>query len=578
MRSLPERAQQVFLRLCRMEEDDRYTFFFPDSGDQLAVLAEHGVVETDGQRLLVDPAAAELGRAAIDSELARSVDEGMAANWTASMVVARDNGQVGEVVSLALKAAPYLRRLERWDQLAWVCETALARDTSPSTAALLLPFAEAAAKGGLGERALHARVLIEVDRERGLAQSREVLAAAVAAGDFRLAAATASELSNVLRAAGSPEASTLARQASEYTASAGLGPWSRALARLRELQALPADRAVLDEVRRLLAELPATSGEPETTTLWHVREGLLNLGSYVGATVGDGLHFAEELVASMTSRNATLPDLAKARFVLADRLVDAGRDTEAREHLLWCQSVSDDGAVSGVLAGIEDRAGNHSRAAELKADALRAAYAAGNLTAIGEGHHDLAVLLGRLDSASPRVLANYVASAVIAFRMQAGTLATEIDMLAMFTFAHGLPPQIALEDMIALAEQTEGVHLGDLLERLPQQAPDELQQVFDAVLQRAGQTMQDWTPLMSAVVLKASGDEQPGLDEHLRAWLTDLDQRAGTEPLLHALHRVLAGERGPELLAGLGMLPTGIVSKILGALSERERGGSAPAS
>ena len=160
----------------------------------------------------------------------RSVDEEMAANWITSLTAARDAGHAAEVVRAAVSAAPHLQRLERWSDLAWVCDTALGLDRSPAMVALVRPFVQAAAEGSGGrtERALHARVIAETDRERGLAMSRELLADAVADGDFHVAAWTARDVSDALRAEGRlDEALALARQASEHTARAGFGPWTR---------------------------------------------------------------------------------------------------------------------------------------------------------------------------------------------------------------------------------------------------------------------------------------------------------------------------------------------------------------
>lgn len=226
------------------------------------------------------------------------------------------------------------------------------------------------------------------------------------------------------------------------------------------------------------------------------------------------------------------------------------------------------------LAGVEDQLGHHARAIELTTDALRFAYVAMDPAVIGPGHHDMAVLLGRVDNSSPQVLAHYLASAIIAHRTGAETLSAEIEVLAMFAFAHGLPGRIALDDICTLAEQTSGVRLRDLLARLPQRVPDELQQLADSVLRRAHETMEDWRPLMTAVVLRATGRADAGLAEELEIRLAGLEQNAGSAPMAGALRRVLAGERGPELLDGLGLLPFGIVKKVLDALSEPVPGGS----
>ncbi|GAA3635917.1 hypothetical protein GCM10022267_23130 [Lentzea roselyniae] len=535
-----------------MEESDRLTHFLRDADDGLAVLSEHGLITLAGRRVHLDPGAVVAGRAMVSPELARSVDEELAAHWTASLDVARDKGQADLIVTAAIGAAPYLHRLGRWDDLARMCGTALAHD-----------------------------------RERGLALSREVLAEAVATENFLVASWAARDVSEALRADGRlDDARELARQASEHTERAGLGPWSRAAARVRELRIRSDqgdDRAVLDEVRQLLAALPETSGEEENTTYTHARGMVLELGMNAAAGIGDqttSLDFTEQILAGMLAANAPEADLARARYVLGGRLVALGRDDEAREPLEWCRAFcaehGDIGLlvqVIAVLMEIEDRAGNHARAIELTADALRLAYLMGDPHLISLRHHDFAVLLGRVETASPKVLAHYLASIFVAIRTDAPNVATEIEMLAWYAFAHGLPPRMELSEYIALAEQTEGVRLGELLSALPQRLPDELQ-VADRAMTRAGQIMQDWSPFLTAVVLRAVGDDRPGVDENLEIGFTGLEQSAGTGPLVTALRRVLAGERGPELLDGLGLLPYGLVSKALDAISEQERAGS----
>jgi hypothetical protein len=227
--------------------------------------------------------------------------------------------------------------------------------------------------------------------------------------------------------------------------------------------------------------------------------------------------------------------------------------------------------VVDQLAAIEDQQGNHARAIAFKAEALGLAYAAGEPHQISRQHHDYAVLLGRVDNSSPHVLAHYFASAAIAVRSDAPTLRDEIEMLAMFAFAFGIPERMSLnDDICAPVEEIPGVRLWDLLEGLPHTTSDDLSQLVHRAMARAQETMQDWSPFMTAVVLQAEGGAQWAAE--LEAELAGLERNPGAAPLAHAVRRVLAGERGPELLNGLGMLPFGMVSKILATL--RERAGS----
>ncbi|MEV6239887.1 hypothetical protein [Lentzea sp. NPDC051838] len=285
-------------------------------------------------------------------------------------------------------------------------------------------------------------------------------------------------------------------------------------------------------------------------TLCCVREDDLHM--YV---VGD----ADDELAVLSEHG--LIEIEDGRLRLHPGAVEAGRTmaglADSRFH------------VADQLAAIEHQQGRHDRALDLKAEALGLAYATTDPHEISKQHHDYAVLLGRVDNGSPHVLAHYFASAAIALRSGAPTLRDEIEMLAMFAFAFGLPERMSLNDFCALAEEIEGVRLWDLLSELPS-APEDLSGLVVGAMERAHETMRDWSPLMTAVVLQAEGDDQWAAQ--LQAELAGLEQNPGAIPLARVLRRVLAGERGPELLNGLGMLPFGLVSKILATL--RERAGS----
>lgn len=258
-----------------------------------------------------------------------------------------------------------------------------------------------------------------------------------------------------------------------------------------------------------------------------------------------------------------LIEIVGQRMQLHPGAVEAGRAmaelAESRFH------------VVDQLAAIEDQQGNHARAIAFKAEALGLAHAAGDPHEISKQHHDYAVLLGRVDNSSPRVLAHYFASAAIALRSAAPTLRDEIEMLAMFAFAFGLPERMSLnDDICAPVEEIPGVRLWDLLDRLPHTSSEDLSQLVQLAMARAQETVQDWSPFMTAVVLQAEGGSQWAAE--LEAELAGMERTPGVAPLARVVRRILAGERSPDLLAGLGMLPFGMVSKILATL--RERAGS----
>jgi hypothetical protein len=227
--------------------------------------------------------------------------------------------------------------------------------------------------------------------------------------------------------------------------------------------------------------------------------------------------------------------------------------------------------VVDQLAAIEDQQGHHARAMELKAEALGLAYAAGDPHEISKQHHDYAVLLGRVDNSSPRVLAHYFASAAIALRSDAPTLRDEIEMLARFAFAFGIPERLSLnDDICAPVEEIPGVQLWDLLDHLPHTTSEDLSRLVQLVMARAQETAQDWTPFLAAVVQQAEGGSQWAAE--LEAELAGMERTPSVAPLARVVRRILAGERSPDLLIGLGMLPFGMASKILTTL--RARAGS----
>ena len=56
-----------------------------------------------------------------------------------------------------------------------------------------------------------------------------------------------------------------------------------------------------------------------------------------------------------------------------------------------------------------------------------------------------------------------------------------------YAFAFGFPERIALDEMCALVEGN-GVRPGELLDRLPRTAPDELQHLVESAMRRAHET------------------------------------------------------------------------------------------
>lgn len=270
---MPEPARKVFLTLCCTEENDRRTSFNLDAGDELALLTECGLIEIVDHHLSLHPGVAEAGRAMADPEFARSVGEKFANMWVASLAFGRGrestDGNTALIVDAAVGAAPYLHRLERWEQLAWVCEAALCREKTPRMVASLLPFLETVATkdNGLPMQSLYASTVALIDRPRGHAMLRGLFTRAVSERSYAAASSVATDLAHIYQAEGRlTEALALAREASEYTRLAGFGQFTQIGSEYVELSILldlGCEREVLEGVRRLLSVIPDSSDAPE---------------------------------------------------------------------------------------------------------------------------------------------------------------------------------------------------------------------------------------------------------------------------------------------------------------------------
>jgi hypothetical protein len=253
-----------------------------------------------------------------------------------------------------------------------------------------------------------------------------------------------------------------------------------------------------------------------------------------------------------------------------------GRYAEARDMLLRCKEICEQhgdirrlAGVVGTLAIIEHELGHDSRAIEMSEDALRFDYVVADLTRIIAGHHDLASLYDVVEQASHRVRAHRLAAALAAFRIGHRTLDTRVRTLAEFEFSYGLPGQPSFEDICQVVEEVDGVRFRELLDSFPQRAPDEIRSLMDLMAVQTQDVMNEWSPLITAVVNAAKTAAET---EELQAMLARLDENEA--PLVNALRRVIAGERGPELLDDVTWTSFGVLRAVLDTLSEQERAGS----
>jgi tetratricopeptide (TPR) repeat protein len=336
-----------------------------------------------------------------------------------------------------------------------------------------------------------AGVLMRVDRAEAEQLLRGALDAAAGAGDDWNAVFIAGQLFNLLLdVVRLDEALALAERLPELTAQAGLGPWSQLAdwgSRLQVLGLMGDHARVLAEVgelRTVMAGLPARRGTDEAVDPWNVREGTLGIGRSSALATGEWsqcLELNAEKVASMRGRGAGVHEATRFRFNDAGALIRLGRLAEAERLLAECQRVFEDhadipmlGIVLSARADLESHRGNNRAAADLERAALRLSYARPEPRNIAISHHNLAIYLGRLGDDRATRRAHRLAAALI--RQLAGMSHYLVGTIRALTYEMredgGTDPSLpsTVAQVIAVAEQTEGVHLSALLTALQ---PDE---------------------------------------------------------------------------------------------------------
>ena len=169
-------AQAVFNVLCCLEEQDRQSALVeevlpriwrrlefagepPRANESLLALRRAALVDAEESRpgseqlpgmsghpeevYRLHPCVAEAGRAGAGERFQAAVDAELANAWVAAFVLGRRLESEGGgvlVVRAALRAAPYLMRQSRWDTASELLHEVLRRDSSPATAAAVLPL------------------------------------------------------------------------------------------------------------------------------------------------------------------------------------------------------------------------------------------------------------------------------------------------------------------------------------------------------------------------------------------------------------------------------------------------------
>ncbi|MGH8897973.1 MAG: hypothetical protein ACRDZ4_13370 [Egibacteraceae bacterium] len=348
--------------------------------------------------------------------------------------------------------------------------------------------------------------------------------------------------------------------------------------------------AAVHALRETMAGLAEHSETRETAVPWNVRETVLNIGVFAARDLGrweEALAFNAEAAGSKRRRGASRLAQARTRFNDYGPLLRLGRLEEARALLLDCRQVYEDahhaaglGKALGALAGVEDELGHTGSAARLGQDALRLKYAAGGPDDVAASHLNLAGYLQR-GGQDPAVttVAHRLASAVIELQTGSGRLPDTLRVLAEDLAGFDGDPPGSFAQLCQLVDQTDDVHLAQLVDRLPKQAGDGEEALAEVVrLARqlpADQTfelerhLQNWAPVIAWIVAAVTGDTAAATA--VEQVLTEGEQadQADWVALVDRLRRVLAGDRGDDLVAGLDPIDTAIVQRTLDALARR---------
>jgi CHAT domain len=483
----------------------------PPPGQLLSNLSAVALVQAeDGAPVTyrMHPGVAAAVTAAVGPGVRGAVDTVLAGYWAAVSEGAREQ-EGGDhsalVVAAGLAAVPYLLRQAGWNTAAALLDQALLRDQSPGVVAVVLPALRriAEATGTPAHRVVLARALrLAGDAEAGPLLG-DTLQAAAAAGDYRLAAGVAGDLVILLREAGRlAEALAMTGQRARYTGRAGLGPWTQLvdqgqrlqiLADMGEYEGVLAETSVL---RGQMGQLPARPGASETVLPSQVREAILDTGLQSALALGrwqQCLDLTVEIAASKRERVAGLHELTRTRFNDAFPLIRLGRLAEAGRLLRECQQVFEDhrdapmlAMVLSTRADLENASGRTEAAADLERTALRLCYARPDLRDIAISHHNLANYLWEAGGDRAGERAHRLAAALI-YQLIGMThhLADAQRALAAEVRADvGADLPAALGDVIQVAERTDGVRLGELIETL-QPDPQAVEQTLAEILHAA---------------------------------------------------------------------------------------------
>jgi len=235
--------------------------------------------------------------------------------------------------------------------------------------------------------------------------------------------------------------------------------------------------------------------------------------------------------------------------------------------------------VLGTRAFLETRRNRPQEALELTSTAIRLGYVQPEPRHIATSHYFLAEYLQMTDAHPAAARAHRLAAALL-YQLCGMThdldgtrraLATELRQDAG---REDLPGTV--DEVVRVAEQTEGVHLDQLITALQpdrQAVAGALAEILRAAADiNAGQDpavqdqLRQWEPVIAAMVAAADGDSDAAAQ--LTPVLDQLAQEQDWAAVAAVLRRIISGDRDGSLLEGLNPTGTYIADQVLTRLAQ----------
>lgn len=500
------------------------------------------------------------------------------------------------VLEGARRAAPYLLRAQRWEELTWLLEALIRRDDRPQTLAFVIPLLRTSAErmaGTESEWRVEGTLADALSRIGRHSEAEAILHEAIWRSrkqrDPRPATIISRHLFNLLVSTGRyEEALRTTEEAAVSAREARLGPWtvlSHESDRLKVLDLLGRYPEVLEAVQRhlsLMEDLPEEGWDKEIVTPWIVRESLLVVGVRAASNLRQWetvLSLNTQLMLSRKQRGMPEFEIARARFNNYRPLLRLARYAEALSLLVDCRAVFEQedavneiGWTYNAQAALENIEGHPASAVRLAQTGLRYTYAVGDPDFCARGHHELAAYFERVEGhGSAHALAHRLAAAVIRLQINSGALTATLRSLARGEMR---PDRPSFEEICDLVEQVEGVRFRELFARLPSRVPggeEAIQTVWEIATTEAGKLsseqgeqlqviLREFEPLLHAVAAGARGDKQSrgAVEEFLPELEVDGWKIGGP------LRRILDGESDASTLSdGLDEAQSALVRRAL---------------